>query len=61
MKDITTGTVPHYAKHRNNVKVVHTKETIMSRSSHPKTINGKMPQKYEANPQRNTHADVQIL
>ena len=27
---MTIGTVPHYAKHVNNIKVVHTKETIMT-------------------------------
>ena len=27
---MTIGTVPHYAEHMNNIKVVHTKETIMT-------------------------------
>ena len=49
----------------NKVKVVHTKETLMTSNDITEAItqkqsNGKMPQKYGENPQRNTHADMQI-
>ena len=49
----------------NNVKVVHTKETIMASNNITEAVtkkqsNRKMPQKYRVHPQRNTHTDVQI-
>ena len=48
----------------NKVKVVHTKEILMTNditeAITQKQSNGKMPQNYEAHPQRNTHTDMQI-
>ena len=49
----------------NKVKLVHTKETLMTSNDITEAItqkqsNGKMLQKYGAHPQRNTHADMQI-
>ena len=49
----------------NKVKVVHTKEILMTSNDITEAItqkqsNGKMPQNYEAHPQRNTHTDMQI-
>ena len=57
--------IPHYAKHMNNVKVVHTKEIIVTSNNITEAViikqsNRKMPQKYGAHLQRNTQADVQI-
>ena len=51
MKDITIGTIPNYAKHMNNVKVVHTKETMTGNN-----ITEAVTQKHsnEKNPKRNT-------
>ena len=40
-KYITVGTVPHYAKHMNNIKVVHTKETIMTSNNNTKGVTQK--------------------
>ena len=61
MKYITIGTIPNYAKHMNNVKVVHTKETMagnnITEAVTQKHSNEKNPQKYGAHPQRNIHAD----
>ena len=60
------GTIRHYVKqHKNNVKVVHTKGTIMTRNNfteagHPKAIQRKDSQKYTTHPQKTTHADAQI-
>ena len=55
--------VPHYVKHMNNVKVVHTKETIKIYNNFTEAVtqkqsNGKMLQKYAAHPQKSTHAHV---
>ena len=49
----------------NKVKVVHTKETIMTSNNFIEAViqnqsNGKMPQNHSAHPQKNTHADEQI-
>ena len=41
MKYITTGTIPHYIKHMNNVKVLHTKETIMKSNNFTKAVTQK--------------------
>ena len=65
MKYITIGTIPHNAKHMSNVKVVQTKETIMTSNSCTEAVtqrksNGKMPRKYAAFPLKNTHTDMQI-
>ena len=37
IKNITTGTIPHYVKHINSVKVAHLK--VFHRSYHPKLSN----------------------
>ena len=65
IKYITIGTIPHYVKHMKNVKVVYTKETITTSNDFTEAVtqkqsNGKMPQKYAAHPQKNSHADMQI-
>ena len=65
IKYITTGTIPHYVKHMNNVKAVHTKETIMTYNNSTEAVtqkhsDGKMLQKYAALPQKNIHTNVQI-
>ena len=49
----------------NNIKVVHTKETIMASNNFTEAVtqtqsNGKIPEKYAAHPQKNTCADVKI-
>ena len=49
----------------NNVKVVHTKETIMANNNFTKVVTRKqskekMLQKYAARSQKNTHADVRV-
>ena len=49
----------------NNVKVVHTKETIMTSNNFTEAVtqkqpNGKMHQKYAAHLQKNIHANMQI-
>ena len=49
----------------NNIKLVHTKETIMAGNNFTEAVtqtqsNGKIPQKYAAHPQKNTYADVKI-
>ena len=49
----------------NNLKIVHTKETIKAYNNFTETVtqkhsNGKMLQKYAAQPQKSTHAHVQI-
>ena len=49
----------------NNVKVIHTKETIMTSNNITEAVtqkqsNRKMPPKYGAHPQINTQDNVQI-
>ena len=49
----------------NNVKVVHTKQIKMTSNNFTEAViqkqsNRKMPQKYGAHPQKNTHAGVKI-
>ena len=49
----------------SHVKVVHTKEAIMTSNDFAEAVtqeqsNGKILQKYAAQPQKNTKADVQI-
>ena len=61
IKYITNGTVPHYAKHMNNIKEVHRKETIMTSGNITEAVTQKQStEKNGAHPQRNTHVDVQI-
>ena len=60
MKYITTGTIPHYIKHMNNVKVLHTKETIMTSNNFTEAVtqkqsNRKLLQKYAAQLKKNTY------
>ena len=60
MKYITTGTIPHYIKHMNNVKVLRTKETIMTSNNFTEAVtqkqsNRKLLQKYAAQLQKNTY------
>ena len=65
IKNITIGTIPYYVTHMSNVKVVHTKEKIMTSNHFTEAVgrkqsNGKMLQKYTAHSQKNTHAVIQI-
>ena len=41
IKYVTIGTVSHYAKHMNNIKEVHTKETIMTSDNITEAVNQK--------------------
>ena len=49
----------------NNVKVVHTKEKVMTHNNFTEAVtrkhpNGKMLQKYTAHPHKSTHTHMQI-